>query len=213
LTLGNAFRGGVFRLNDNPSGPHNVPLLRVTSRGAPEQKHLLHVGNIIENVDLGKSSLGISHGDAALTLTRNNVLRLMEEHESTGARIGTSGDAILSGNRYINADRVCAETALPRRPIALHRVAHFSGKVGEDLGGVTVPIANAGTREIECEAVSENEWVSLSMEGHQTLAAESIGYLIVRVNTVQLDKGVQSGRVRLRAPKQDVVISVRVSLQ
>jgi len=146
-------------------------------------------------------------------LFRNNILRLMEEQESVGASIDKNSDAILSGNRYIDAGKTYADTGFTSKPIALHRVARFYTDAGEDAGVVRIPIANAGVEAMECEVISENDWIAASIEDDGTLAPESIGWLVVKVNSEQLQKGVQVGRVKIVTPAQEIPVGVRLHLQ
>ncbi len=213
LTLGNVVRGGVLRQNEHPRGGEDTPLVSAVAGGPVPFKPLAHVGNIVEGLEVGTSGLGVAHGDMAQMLLRNNVFHLLADHKSVGARIAAGADALLCGNRYVNAEQTYAQTGFASRPIALHGVVHLSGRAGAELPATSVPVANAGVAPMEWRVETDGPWIETERDQDGALAPETVGHIRVTADATELSAGVHTGRLYIVAGDQRVPITVRLHLE
>lgn len=138
-----------------------------------------------------------------------------------GLEFTTSSDnPILVNNTYSSSDyytNYYASTAnsFTCKPVALNRVARFTGFVGASLPEVYVPIANVGTADFTVSMVSKSDsWISTAeiIRGGTLHAEQDAAELLIAIDTTSMPVGTSWGSVTVTDGTKSVKVGVRVDL-
>lgn len=214
--LGNAFHGGEVNVADSTDGAGSI----------------VGEGSVLEGVTMtskrGFNLTGIAPGNwsgpqenRGWTLYRNCSIATIDGPANPSAMqpayIAAVDDRqMLSGNTYSGASQTYwlgSGLSSYSLPVALSRVARFTGNVGFALDQVIVPIANAGIQSMTWTVTPSDSWITASIAANDSLSAESdMGRLVVSVNTSGMTAGRHWGFVDVTAAAKTVRVGVCVDL-
>lgn len=128
----------------------------------------------------------------------------------------TDGKQFLINNSYSGASQnyfLASGLLTYSVPVAMYRVAKFTGNVGYSIPSQIVPIANAGTAAMAWTVTPSDSWITASVQANGTLSPEStLGRLVIAVDTTGLSAGRHWGSVSVNTASTAVKIGVCVDL-
>lgn len=205
--IGNRYIGGLMQAVGPSTGASlGGPLWMIPAPAS---------GNIFEGVTGTGGDQGILTGQDSIFL--NNAFSLRQVSGTVGARMSqTNSDPIMIGNTYSNALQTYSAVTgntFAQKPLPEYRVARFAGYVGQPVGRVAVPIANAGIAGMNWAASPSDSWITASVISGPTVAAEAeTGRLVIGVDTTGMSAGKHWGYVDINASGKTARIGVCVVL-
>lgn len=213
--LGNAFRGGEYVVNG---------LTPPASYDAGGVTQAQGEGTIIENVTFTSKrgywlkSVGTPGlWSDGLTLFRNGSITTIDSPNNPASAqpvyiTVNDGKQLLVNNTYSSpAPAYLLGTGISSysMPVALYRVAKFSGYAGYPVQSQLVPIVNAGIASMTWTVTPSDSWITASIQANGTLAAENtLGRVMIGVNTSGMAAGRHWGYVTINTGSSSVRIGV-----
>lgn len=211
--FGNAYRNSEVHIVDSsPSGA-----VFLGGEGSIAEKTIV-------NAKMGYSLPGVAASGAypdGLTLFRNgNVATIDGPSFPAGPQpvyvSQIDGKQLLIGNTYSGAPQnyyLATGLSSYSTPVALSRLARFTGYVGSPVQGQLVTIANAGIAAMTWTAAPSDSWITANIQSNGTLSAEStLGRLAISVDTTGMTAGRHWGSVTINTGSSSVKIGVLVDM-
>jgi hypothetical protein len=223
VMIGNAIRGCEVRIEgpQDSNDPQSIRHLGEPTDLSAKTMYPYSYGNIIEDCVSSGGRRGITSGDRAVTLYRNNnvtvdntVPQTWSIFSARSVEILDASRGALVGNTYTPAkatDPIYA--GAPRAQLGLPvRVVRLFGKKGGSASA-TVPVWNIGSARGLWDASTKTSWLSLETT-NTTLAPEATsGQLAVRARMSGLAVGMHRGSIRLSMGDHVKTISVEVHMR
>ncbi len=227
--LGNMLHGATLTVQPLQQQIGPGPISMLNAQISPYEGGEIDVGqnvilnSVFENIVGSGSTVGIRADQWTKVLFRNNTVAVvnnqvrMNRSVPQPVLIRKYADPIFSANSYSGATQKYTQatgSTFKDKPMALYRVAHFQGHVGQTFEDVKIPILNAGVANMTWSVSASDPWITASVQSGGTVKPEAAtGRLQVNVNTSRMGSGKHWGTVRLTTACSKVfTIGVEVKL-
>ncbi len=221
VLLGTMVHGGTVTMQASQR-PSTGPLGLINTEASANTGQNSILGSAVEDITGSGSKVGLVVAPWTQVLFRHNTLRVANNAGIAGppkpVSVGPHAAPILLENSYNGGTPTYYQDSggtLTEQPVALYRVVHVYGQVGQEVDDLTIPIANAGSAPMRWSVRSPDEWLTALVASAGTVAPEAAtGQLLIKINTTGMAGGTHWGILRVTtASGQGVSVGVKLELK